>query len=157
MFNSILKFILGLFLISLSKSQNLTELNAQYKCGIKKLDYEPSGILTEIGAWPWSVALTNEKDNYVASGTIISEYYILTSASAIQPWKALYIFPGLNDFFLFVHAYKINKVITHPSTDLALLELDEPLQFSELIIPICLPNANTTEKVFNANLTLTGW
>ena len=156
-------FISLLYLTKLVCSQNTAENNAKYKCGVRKVNREP-GVEkeSELGAWPWTVLiLVDQKDgkSYI-SGTIISDFYILTSKGIDQSISKTYIYSAQNDVEnKNAIPLTVVRVIDHPDPNimLSLLELDHPLTFSPLNSPICLPESNDSSIVFNQILTLTGW
>ena len=155
--------LLILLLAKLLNSQNVTENNSKYKCGVRKLANEPGvEILSEQGAWPWSVAVKIYLNGGYAliSGTIVSEYHVLTFKGIdLNSYKA-YIISGTNDI-LDDNAIgpRVVKVIDHPDPNvmLSILEIDQPLKFSDINLPICLPDSNDPSVVFNKTLILTGW
>ena len=114
--------------------------------------------MSEDGSWPWAVAVTQQNGYVITSGTLISAFYVLTFKQAISNSVNMYIIPGGANLMSSLMSYKVNKVILHPDplNDLAILELDQPLQFSDYIIPICLPS-NNSSSVDGESLTLTGW
>lgn len=155
-------FLLFLALYQLTNSQNVIDQNAKYACGIsKKSDQIENVTSSSQGSWPWAVAIryfdfVPFKFKYI-SGTILSSFYILTNKGLDNP--DTYVIPGVADITTNAFRYKVDKIINHPDPNvmLSLLELENPLQFSDNVAPICLPESNNAEIVFNKSLALTGW
>ncbi|XP_037715318.1 polyserase-2-like [Drosophila subpulchrella] len=119
--------------------------------------------------FPWLAQVFME--SFVLSyGALISDRFVLTTAELIPeeiPLKVLFgeISESIMDF------YKVSSVHKHPEftsltrNDIALLELEKKVQYSDLIRPICLPsptNKKEQEKFQKkANraqeLTAVGW
>ncbi|XP_060837794.1 venom protease-like [Rhopalosiphum padi] len=140
------------------------------------------GDQSELGAWPWMVALGyinyNIKNNtlqWLCSGTLITDSYVLTSAQCVKNRDnirlttarlgELNLDPNVNDGATPLDV-PIEHVIIHEKynsegvhNDIALLKLNQSVVYTELIQPICLP---ITSDVQNINLTATmlfvaGW
>ena len=156
-----IKVILILIIVQLCYSQSLHEHNAKFKCGIKRVSIELGRLPVPFPkTWPWTVAVEYQKFEYpkILSGTILSEFYILTHKSTNET-DYLYVIPGLNDLSINIRRNKVARIINHPDPNvkLSLLELDEPLQFSEYVSPICIPESQQVDVIFNQPLALTGW
>ncbi|KAE8606686.1 hypothetical protein XENTR_v10010819 [Xenopus tropicalis] len=118
-------------------------------------------------SWPWHTSLQYAGE-HVCDGAIITEKWILTTASCVfnrklnDLWLAI---PGIHDLSWLGHNQKglVKQIIPHPSFtgqtndfDIALVELDESLQFNGDIFPICLPGKNS--EVAAASLcVVSGW
>ncbi|XP_023657866.2 serine protease 33-like isoform X1 [Paramormyrops kingsleyae] len=108
------------------------------------------------GAWPWQVDIQTNVDGHICGGSIISEYWVLSAAHCFtQP-----ITPSI--YLLYLGRYYLNgnnqyeqqksvaNVVilngytdTDHGKDLALVQLDSPVTWSDYIQPICLPSAST--------------
>ncbi|GMT13189.1 hypothetical protein PFISCL1PPCAC_4486, partial [Pristionchus fissidentatus] len=108
-------------------------------------------------SWPWTVAICY-KDwfgncAYQGAGTIISDRYILTSATAVsssdtnkpKQWR---VQTGVNDQTNksepTEQVVSVLEIYKHPSfdgkyNDIALIQLEKPLRFNQFIQPVCLP------------------
>ncbi|KAJ8921899.1 hypothetical protein NQ315_008532 [Exocentrus adspersus] len=109
---------------------------------------------------------TGPKKDWLCGGSLISENFVVTAAHCVTS-KSLgdvqVVRLGttlLNTETLDSEDFKVIKRITHPLhnvndqyNDIALLQLDHPVTFSEYIFPICLYSSNLTNEV----LVATGW
>ena len=128
-------------------------------------------LLCSLFQWPWMVSIQKPGLGHFCGGSIISKKFILTAAhctSRIQK-SDIKVITGSGNL-----GYRSNyqaersviNIIQHPKFvddqsyyDIALLELDQELTFSEHIFPICLPsqpNYNPDHRMHQAS-TLTGW
>ncbi|KAF3839899.1 hypothetical protein F7725_018616 [Dissostichus mawsoni] len=143
-------------------------------CGTRpyKLNRIVGGQNAAMGEWPWQVSLHFLTYGHVCGASIISEKWILSAAhcfSTTSPenhvasnWQT---YNGMQDQYKQdgVQIRPVKKIITHPDYnqmtfdfDIALLELSEPLEFTNTIQPICLP---APSHIFPAGTScwVTGW
>ncbi|KFP87029.1 Coagulation factor X, partial [Apaloderma vittatum] len=104
-----------------------------------------------------AVLLEDEYDEWFCGGTILNEYFILSAAHCINPSKDLWVLVGMVDEgkeepSRAVH--KVEKAIMHPEfnrktydSDIALLKLEEPLIFSDHVVPACLPEEDFANDI----------
>ncbi|XP_063800559.1 ovochymase-2-like isoform X2 [Pseudophryne corroboree] len=106
-------------------------------------------------SWPWQVSI-NCGGTHVCSGAIISERFVLTSASCVTERNEIhdvcFVIAGLHDLERSENSQKrlVKQVIVHPEFspllmdfDIALIQLEEGYRFSPYIQPICLPEAHS--------------
>ncbi|XP_059141387.1 trypsin-1-like [Physella acuta] len=133
--------------------------NSQTSCGLSLVEPVSHRIIgggeAPVGAWPWIVLLA-ELGFSACGGAIISEYYILTathcfSGASNDPkrWQVLAGKHYLNRVDPGQQVVKVSQIILHDNfdnvsvaNDIALLLLEEPLVFSDVIRPVCLPTAD---------------
>nr|XP_046255324.1 suppressor of tumorigenicity 14 protein homolog isoform X2 [Scatophagus argus] len=143
-------------------------------CGTRpyKLNRIVGGQNAELGEWPWQVSLHFQTYGHVCGASIISERWLLsashcfvTSSPANSIASNWLTYSGMQDQYKQedVQRRQVKRIISHPDYnqmtydyDIALLELSEPLQFTNTIQPICLPSSS---HVFPAGMScwVTGW
>ncbi|XP_071977960.1 serine protease 33-like [Engystomops pustulosus] len=111
------------------------------------------GTDAAIGTWPWQVVV--QSDNYDScGGTLISDSWVLTSAHCFQMppnLSANKIYLGVNQLSDMERSGTVirrpKKIIIHPSYkdegssgDIALVEMERPVDFTPMLFPVCLPS-----------------
>ncbi|XP_065211110.1 uncharacterized protein LOC135839142 [Planococcus citri] len=127
------------------------------------------GVEAGINEFPWQVAIALD-DMFFCGGALINENFVLTAAHCVltrdTPVEDLLLHLGDHNLMTTnetVHVSRGVKQILfhshfHPfllDNDIALLELNEPVTFSDNIQPICLPDPNETYTSKKA--TVVGW
>lgn len=125
------------------------------------------------GEFPWQVSLHIKNTAHVCGGSIINERWIVTAAHCVQDdVKIKYSQPGTWEVFLGLHSQKdkltatkrlLKQVIPHPyynaytyDNDIALMEMESPVTFSDTIRPVCLPTATDTFPA-GTSVFISGW
>lgn len=144
------------------------------ECGTRpyKLNRIVGGENAQLGEWPWQVSLHFKTGGHVCGASIISNKWLLSASHCFQTsspenhvesnWQT---YSGMQDQYKQegVQLRKLKTIITHPEYnpmtfdyDVALLELDTPLEFTNTIHPVCLP---ADSHVFPAGMGcwVTGW
>uniref|UniRef100_G1U4L8 Serine protease 27 n=1 Tax=Oryctolagus cuniculus TaxID=9986 RepID=G1U4L8_RABIT len=120
------------------------------------------------GEWPWQVSIQRNGSHF-CGGSLISEQWVLTAA---------HCFPDTSDTSLYwvllgarqlvrpgPHAQyaRVRRVESNPlyqgmasSADLALVELAEPVTFTNYILPVCVPDSSVVFET-GTNCWVTGW
>ncbi|XP_044160575.1 serine protease 27-like [Bufo gargarizans] len=127
------------------------------------------GTDSQVGEWPWKVSL--QRDGFaLCGGSLISDSWVLTSAhcfetpvniSAYATYLGVSKLSDLQNPSTVVR--RLKQVIIHPtfsgegsSGDIALVQLEEPVNFSPHVLPVCLPPK--TLKLAEGTLCwATGW
>uniref|UniRef100_A0A8C1EXW6 ST14 transmembrane serine protease matriptase n=1 Tax=Cyprinus carpio carpio TaxID=630221 RepID=A0A8C1EXW6_CYPCA len=144
-------------------------------CGVRPYKHNRivGGQNADVGEWPWQVSLHFQTNGHVCGASIISNKWLLSAAHCfIQPDSAYKItsnwltYSGLRDQNIqdgSVQKRTLKNIITHPNYDsmtndydISLLELSDPLNFTNTAHPICLP---ASTHVFSAGSAcfVTGW
>ncbi|KAM9801675.1 transmembrane protease serine 5 [Neosynchiropus ocellatus] len=110
-----------------------------------------------LGSWPWQVSLYYNND-YFCGGSVITRQWILTAAHCVHNTRV----PDLSSWTVYAgivertstnmaqqNGHAVEKIIHHEDynsrdtdSDIALMKLRTPLDFSDTIRPICLPQYN---------------
>ncbi|XP_053671065.1 uncharacterized protein LOC128721346 [Anopheles nili] len=153
------------------------------ECGVQ-FNVELRSANYSIGHHPWTVLLhygnQPHESRFICGGTLISTQYVLTSASCVDEadtWNNLTVrfgewdlesaidcilTPEGNDVLCADPSYDVlvSRVILHEAydgrrNDLALLRLSRPVEITDWVAPICLPES----PVVNETLThyASGW
>ncbi|XP_027639056.2 transmembrane protease serine 9 [Falco peregrinus] len=119
------------------------------------------------GEWPWQVSLWLRRKEHKCGAVLIADRWLLSAAHCFdiysdpKMWVAFLGTPFLSG--IDGKMEKILRIYKHPfynvyslDYDVALLELNTPVQFSSTIKPICLPDSS---HVFHegARCFITGW
>lgn len=112
------------------------------------------GSAARKGAYPWMAALGYIEPasptvlKFFCSGSLISKSYVLTAGHCVSPTLTM-VRLGAHDLIKLEPSavdVKIKNTIVHDkfdrktiSNDIALLQLSDPVSFTEFIKPICLP------------------
>ncbi|XP_026172563.1 ST14 transmembrane serine protease matriptase a [Mastacembelus armatus] len=128
----------------------------------------------EVGDFPWQVSLHAKNFGHVCGASLISPQWLVTAAHCVQDdSKTRYSQPGAWEVYLGLHTQRkidghvvkrnLKQIICHPNynehtydNDIALMELDSPVTYSNFIKPICLPSAQHDFPVGNS-VWITGW
>ncbi|XP_030633919.1 transmembrane protease serine 5 [Chanos chanos] len=126
-----------------------------FECGTRaKLPRIIGGVEATLGRWPWQVSLYY-KDRHTCGGSIITSQWIVTAAHCVHNYRL----PQVSNWVIYAgivtrntaklvqstgHAVEkiiYNKNYNHRShdNDIALMKLKIPLNFSDTIRPVCLP------------------
>ncbi|XP_043937025.1 suppressor of tumorigenicity 14 protein [Protopterus annectens] len=145
-------------------------------CGTRP--YKQSRIVggqnAEVGEWPWQVSLHVIGSGHTCGASVISNVWLVCASHCFQDepnfrysdpknWIAYLGLHNQNSPGSLTRKHDIDRIITHenynPDTfdfDIALLKLKLPVEFNNVIRPICLPDAS---HIFLAGQTawVTGW
>uniref|UniRef100_A0A673NHF0 Transmembrane serine protease 5 n=1 Tax=Sinocyclocheilus rhinocerous TaxID=307959 RepID=A0A673NHF0_9TELE len=121
------------------------------ECGTRaKLPRIVGGVEATLGRWPWQVSLYYS-NRHICGGSIITNQWIVTAAHCM--WRNLALHHLLTNGYAAVNgchqnesSNSVERIIynknynhrTHDN-DIALVKLRAPLNFSDTIRPVCLP------------------
>lgn len=146
--------------------------SAAHGCGIQAIQPRAlknakivGGQIATPNSWPWQVGLriSQNKQRFVCGGTLISNQWILTAAHCVEDATNLDVYLGDHDFDrvgseTIISASKwtyLRYDENNFSNDIALVKLRTPVQFSDKISPICLPNGKYSS--IGSRAIVTGW
>ncbi|XP_044761886.1 serine proteinase stubble [Coccinella septempunctata] len=148
-------------------------------CGVSKMTSQPhsrivGGKNAPFGRWPWQVSVRRTSffgfsSTHRCGGAILNENWIATAGhcvddlltSQIRIRVGEYDFSSVQEELPYVER-AVTKKVVHPKYniftyeyDLALVQLEAPLEFLPHIAPICLPASD--DLLIGENATVTGW
>ncbi|XP_057664004.1 venom protease-like [Diorhabda carinulata] len=155
------------------KNWNLIPLS---KCGLTK---NPNRIVhgeyAKQGQFPWisQLFLTKKMDKFICGGALINNRYILTAAHCVYGNEKNIKKVRLGDS-LVKHerclgcspkTYRVENITIHPEfsqiayeNDIALIRLDENVEYNLFIRPICLPMNEVLDETFvGEKIDIAGW
>nr|P81428.2 RecName: Full=Venom prothrombin activator trocarin-D; Short=vPA; AltName: Full=Venom coagulation factor Xa-like protease; Contains: RecName: Full=Trocarin-D light chain; Contains: RecName: Full=Trocarin-D heavy chain; Flags: Precursor [Tropidechis carinatus]AAV34695.1 factor X-like protease trocarin D precursor [Tropidechis carinatus]AAY85309.1 trocarin [Tropidechis carinatus]ABG02404.1 venom prothrombin activator trocarin D [Tropidechis carinatus] len=127
-----------------------------------------NGMDCKLGECPWQAVLINEKGEVFCGGTILSPIHVLTAAHCINQTKSVSVIVGEIDISrketrrllsvdkIYVHTKFVppNYYYVHQNFDrvaydydIAIIRMKTPIQFSENVVPACLPTADFANEV----------
>ncbi|XP_016108307.1 suppressor of tumorigenicity 14 protein homolog [Sinocyclocheilus grahami] len=148
---------------------------AECKCGMKP--YKSSRIVggkdSNDGEWPWQVSLHMKTQGHVCGASVISNRWLVTAAHCVQDnEKFNYSQPDQWEVYLGLlnqgetsksTLKHVKRIVSHPlydhlsyDNDITLMELDSPVNLSQNIWPVCLPEA-THDFPAGKSVWITGW
>ncbi|XP_025867626.2 LOW QUALITY PROTEIN: inactive serine protease 54 [Vulpes vulpes] len=138
-------------------------------CGIQKtniMENSEEGLVND-KEFPWVVSLQDSQYTHLAFGSILSEFWIISIASALQNRKDVIVIVGIAkmDAKVVAHEeYPANIIIIHEDFDnetminnIALLKTDTAMEFSNLIQPICFLSRKLHVPPALRNCWVAGW
>ncbi|KAM4802197.1 serine protease 55 [Urocitellus parryii] len=107
------------------------------------------GLEAEVGEFPWQVSIQATNQHF-CGGTILNSWWILTAAHCVigeLPTEELSVVLGSNDLTSpRLEIKPVSSIVYHNKfkrqsmdNDIALLMVASPIEFSSLIVPICMP------------------
>ncbi|CAB0032383.1 unnamed protein product [Trichogramma brassicae] len=134
-------------------------------CGVQSMRTRSSSLnkISSPGDWPWHVSLFKE-DNHVCDATLVSDEWLLTTASCFQgqpkaEWSARFGHVRLTSRSPWQLERRIVGMVKSPveGSTVVLLKLDKPIEtFSDFVRPVCLPSQSSLVQNAEQCNTL-GW
>ncbi|XP_059160813.1 transmembrane protease serine 9-like [Physella acuta] len=131
-----------------------------HECGLPAHDVSNmiiNGKDAPVDAWPWQVAIFVQSSK-ICGGTVLSDLWVVTAAHCIlqNPVTLLFGVRQLNKTVndsIYTTARTSEYIVRHEAYnsesfrhDIALIKLNESLQFSDSVLPICLSEHVSTES-----------
>ncbi|ETE72753.1 NADH-cytochrome b5 reductase 2, partial [Ophiophagus hannah] len=120
-------------------------------------------------SWPWQASL-QILDEYICGGAVLTRTWIVTAAHCLKKegkyqdlWRVVVATHDLKEQDQSSQKRLVKQYIAHPDfntstldSDIALVELTEPLEFNHYVHPVCLPEQD--EKIEPSRIcVITGW
>ncbi|XP_062992931.1 serine protease 27-like [Elgaria multicarinata webbii] len=118
------------------------------------------------GSWPWQVSIFRG-GRPVGGGSLINKQWVLSAAHcffgslATDQYDVVLGITQLKKPTKSVVESKVKRIISHPDYDgkrgdIALLKLKSPVEFTDYILPVCLPDSSVQFPP-EADCWVTGW
>ncbi|KAF8356259.1 hypothetical protein PRIPAC_97882 [Pristionchus pacificus] len=137
---------------------SLFSFTLAHECGISNpIEEQTMDGIAPLGKWPWQVYVRTPDS--MCGGTIIGERWILTAAHCFDDQLngtkfdrlpliragVVNIEEAAKDDFQYTNVHGVKKILVHSEynmdsvvNDIAILELERPIKYSNTIAPICL-------------------
>merc|ERR1712243_195612 len=128
-------------------------------CGQSKSTKIVGGNEVTPHEYPWQVGLFID-DMYFCGGSIISEDWILTAAHCMDGAGFVEVVMGAHSIHDDNEVGRVSVTSTDSftlSNDLALIRMPSPIEFTDIIQPVCLPTYTDADDFVGVGVTLTGW
>lgn len=128
------------------------------------------GRVIKKGSSPWQVMLLNARSEFKCGGVLIHHFWVVTAAHCVHEGGRFRIKLGEHNRSMdegTEDTIQVKTVYVHPNfnrqtldNDIALLNLEEVVIFSNYIIPVCLPTKQMAESMLlitEKMVLVTGW
>ncbi|KAJ7344489.1 hypothetical protein JRQ81_000439 [Phrynocephalus forsythii] len=120
-------------------------------------------------SWPWQASIQILGEN-LCGGTVLTSTWVITAAHCFKEkeqykdlWRVVAGAHDIEDQEQNSQKRKVQQYIPHPDfnatttdSDIALVQLTEPLEFNHYVRPVCLPKRNETVEPSTV-CVITGW
>ncbi|KAM4651686.1 suppressor of tumorigenicity 14 protein [Discoglossus pictus] len=133
------------------------------------------GVNADIGEWPWQVSLHTKRDRHTCGASLVSPTILISAAHCFQDMQGIrYSDPSIWTAYLGLHDQaqlkakdvverKIKRIVAHTKfsdytydNDIAMLELESPVTYTDFIQPICIPDSSHDFPA-GKSIWVTGW
>ncbi|KAL7639031.1 UNVERIFIED_CONTAM: hypothetical protein RMT77_010565 [Armadillidium vulgare] len=159
--------------VNVSSSSPSTGTSTKCSCGRREPENRiVNGSEASLHEYPWQVVLRDKSSHrQYCGGTLICNKYVLTASHCVDGESSNEIVVSLGDHNKIqnsetektVHR-NIVKIIMHENynkqtvdNDIALLQLDQPIEFNKAISPVCLPFGLKDTSISGKIGVVTGW
>ncbi|XP_018322610.1 serine protease 33-like [Agrilus planipennis] len=148
----------------------ITDISCGAKSAFTDQERIVGGQNADIGEWPWIAALFNNGRQF-CGGSLIDNSHILTAAHCVahmSSWDVARLTIRLGDYNIRTNSetrhleLRAKRVVRHRGfdsrtlyNDIAIITLDNPVQFNKKIRPICLPSSGA--NFAGRAATVIGW
>ncbi|KAM8974930.1 coagulation factor X [Pelodytes ibericus] len=111
----------------------------------------------KFGECPWQAVLVSEENEAFCGGTILTPQFILSAAHCMNQTKYFKVVVGelnINKKEGTESIHKVERIIIHPKFvrltydyDIAVIKLKEVINFTDNIIPACIPDPDFADQV----------
>ncbi|KAF5307320.1 hypothetical protein FQR65_LT07036 [Abscondita terminalis] len=136
-----------LIVLTIGFSHCYNETNLKSKCGLQENSIS-------VGDYPWVAYITLSARTYPGGthkcmGALINERYVITSSICLMH--------AMKHVNIGGHQIGVERWVVHDGANVALLKLEKDVEFSDTVLPICLPfdEFKTTEK--DNTFYVAGW
>jgi len=144
--------------------------SANLNCGIGGYaNRVVGGYEARPNSWPWQVSL-QVRGRHMCGGSIVAPGWILTAAHCFlqmgnaNQWTVVAGEHDLRRRSGREQTRRVLEIIRHPSYrggispgDMVLMRLDSPLQYNNVVQPVCIPSQGEMQDVTQRTCMLTGW
>ncbi|XP_022599093.1 uncharacterized protein LOC111220318 [Seriola dumerili] len=140
---------------------------ARSVCGKAPMNSRSTGDSSVVpgGMWPWMVSL-HRNGVYTCGGTLIADKFVLTSGQCfstlnpnVREWSVFLGHRRVNDFEEFEMSLDVVNITLSkmPGSNIALLQLDKPVSYSDYIQPACVDISNDRSFPIGSPCWVAGW
>ncbi|MEJ1284937.1 protease serine 47 [Cricetulus griseus] len=157
--------------LELSASGHQDYVSGAQVCGKLKMVGKVFGGRDSLaGKWPWQASLLY-RDLHLCGAVLIDSYWLVTTAHCFQnksqaPGNYQVLLGNTQLYQKTQHTQKmsVNRVVKHPDfekfhsfgSDIAMLQLHLPVNFTSYVVPACLPSKDT-QLPNHTSCWITGW
>ncbi|XP_069943924.1 uncharacterized protein [Cherax quadricarinatus] len=137
------------------------------RCGLRLTSKIVGGQPAEIEQFPWMAAFKLKSTGFIfCGGSIVSDLYVLTAAHCVKDRRAEEVIIRLGETTRSgtqAVEVPVQEILLHPRYsltavthfDIALVKLQQPIEYNERILPVCL--ASGKHKYKNEQAYVAGW
>uniref|UniRef100_A0A8C5KDV0 Vitamin K-dependent protein Z n=1 Tax=Jaculus jaculus TaxID=51337 RepID=A0A8C5KDV0_JACJA len=145
----------------LGKDSKSCSANDKCACGtLTSEQITQEGSKWSLPSFPWQVRLTNTKGKDFCGGVLIQEDFVLTTAKCSLLYRNISVKTHV-DGSIMVRSTHVHMRYDEESgqNDIALLELQRPVQCPSTGLPVCIPDRDFAERVLipGTEGLLSGW